>query len=620
MTRSTATSSLTTSKLATVTSPLWTLAALRKAYAEGSLTPRQLVADLRRRASDYREYNLWIYQLSEAELQPYLDALADKNPATTPLWGVPFAIKDNIDLAGVPTTAACPAFSYVPTVSASVVQRLIDAGAIPLGKTNLDQFATGLNGTRSPYGACRNAFAPDYISGGSSSGAAVAVALGLAVFSLGTDTAGSGRVPAAFNNLVGVKPTRGLISTQGLVPACQSLDCISLFALTCDDANQLLACSEGEDGPAGESGFNPFENQPGRYGLHQGALTLGVIDPAYITFFGDAAYAAAYDQTLNALAAQGVRLQTIDYQPFAAAARLLYEGPWVAERYLATRPLIELEPDALLPVIRQIIAPGGTLRATDLFRAQYQLAALRKQCDQQLDQVDALLTPTAGRCFTRQEMQQEPVFYNSQLGYYTNFMNLLDMAAVALPAGFTAQGLPFGVTLAGKAFSDRALLSVANRLQQHFGLTLGASAWPLPASSAAPVGNTQRIQLVVCGAHLQGLPLNWQLTQRQGRLEAITTTAPNYRLYALAGGPPSRPGLIRDDANGSAIDVEVWSLPSDQLGSFVANIPQPLGIGKLQLADGRWLSGFICEGYGIAGARDITDYGGWRAYLGACRT
>ncbi len=591
-----------------------TIATLHRAYQAGALTPEAVLKDIRRESAEYSHHNIWIHLLSESEVQPYLSALQHKAMDDAPLWGIPFAIKDNIDLANIPTTAACEAFSYTPTQSARVVQQLIDAGAIPIGKTNLDQFATGLNGTRSPWGACRNAYNDAYISGGSSSGSAVAVALGLAAFSLGTDTAGSGRVPACFNNLVGLKPSRGLLSASGMVTACRSLDCMTIFAHNTGDAHRVLCSAEGYDSHDAYSRHNPYPNRPRHYGRREGNITLGIIPESQLRFFGDSGYARAYQQTIEALTRAGIKLVEFDYQPFDEAARLLYEGPWVAERYLAAEQLISTRPDELLPVIREIIGPGGEPRATALFRAQYRLEALRQQCHPQLDAVDALLTPTAGRLFTVDEMLAEPIARNSQLGYYTNYMNLLDMASIAIPSAFTREGLPFGITLVGHAFEDRALLSLAARLRPLF---------PLPPAdpalsefeATAPVAGQRTIDVAVCGAHLEDLPLNWQLTERGAFLVERTQTAPRYRMYALSGGPPFRPGLIRDEERGAAIAVEVWRVPAHVFGSFVADIPAPLGIGKVELADGRWSNSFICEACGIDGAVEITALGGWRAYL-----
>lgn len=588
---------------------------LSAAYRSGELTPEGVLAQIQQQAEQYADHNIWLYRLSAAELQPYLAALAGKDPASTPLWGIPFAIKDNIDLAGVPTTAGCDAFAYTPSESAAVVQRLIDAGAIPVGKTNLDQFATGLNGTRSPHGACANAFDADYISGGSSSGSAVAVALGLATFSLGTDTAGSGRVPAAFNNLVGLKPSIGLLPTTGVVPACRSLDCVSIFALNCDDANAVLACAEGLDEADPYSRSNRYDNSGRHYGLRQGRLRLGRLRDAELKFFADDDFAKAYQHSLAALDALDIDWVEIDYAPFDEAARLLYEGPWVSERYLAIQSMMETQPEQVFPVVRDIIAGGRDPKATDLFRAQYRLNALKRTCWAQLEGLDALLTPTAGRHFTIAEMLEEPVRHNSELGYYTNFMNLIDWSAVALPTAFTTAGRPFGVTLSAPAFRDRSLLSIANRMQQQLALPQGALQLAPLATTNTATTPRERIQVAVCGAHLAGLPLNFQLTERGATLVEQTQTSAKYRFYALAGGPPYRPGLVRDEQAGFAVEVEVWSVPAEVFGGFVADIPAPLGIGKLELADGRWVSGFICEAAGLAGATEISQHGGWKAYL-----
>ena len=592
-----------------------TIPALKSAYANGTLTPEQLLTNIRQRAEEYTDYNIWIHLLSEQEQAEYLQQLQQKDPQTSPLWGIPFVIKDNIDLANIPTTAACEAFAFTPERSAQVVAQLIDAGAIPVGKANLDQFATGLNGTRSPWGPCKNSFNPDYVSGGSSSGSSVSVALGLASFSLGTDTAGSGRVPACLNNLVGVKPTRGMLSSTGMLPACRTLDCITIFTNDVDDANTVLGVAEGYDETDAYSRQNPFPNQTRHYGERTGSLKVGIIPDAQLEFFGDDAYAQAYRDTIAQLAQHDFTLVEIDYAPFEEAARLLYEGPWVAERYIATYPLIEDNPEAINPVVREIIAPGGQPKATELFTAQYRLNGLKQICDRQMAELDCLLTPTAGRAFTIAEMLDEPILRNSQLGYYTNFMNLLDLAAVAVPTQIATNGLPFGVTLVGPTFSDRALLSIAKRMSKYFDLPLGASSFKPEHLPAPEIGSTDYIDVLVCGAHLQGLPLNWQLQERGAILQAKTQTAPIYRMYALAGGPPFRPGLILDKEQGAAIEVEIWSMPADQFGSFVSGIPAPLGIGKVQIADGSYVSGFICEPYAIADAEEITSFAGWRAYM-----
>ncbi len=587
------------------------LAALAQAYQTTALQPLELLLQLRQQALALSDKNLFIYLLSEAEIQHYTEALAGRDPASLPLYGVPFAIKDNIDLAGVPTTAACPAFAYTPSVSAPLVQALINAGAIPLGKTNLDQFATGLVGTRSPYGEVPNAFVPAYISGGSSSGSAVALALGLVSFALGTDTAGSGRVPAALNNLIGLKPTKGLFSTTGLTPACRSLDCISLFTLNCDDAADLFDRLATFDATDAYARPNTYTNRRRFYGATPECFTFGLLQFAAGEISDDAQ--TAYTTAAEHLSAMGGKPVTLDFSPFAAAARLLYQGPWVAERQLATQGVAK---NAMLPVIQTILAGAEGQTAAHAFAAQYQLAALKRQCDQLLEGLDFVLTPTIPRAFTRAQIAADPIGCNSQLGTFTNFMNLLDYSALAVPATFNAEGLPWGVTLFSHPCQDVKLLNFGRALHQLSGLPQGTSQHAPPQHALTPMATPPGyIDLVVCGAHLNGQPLNWQLRERGATLKAATTTAKGYRLFALPDG--KRPALVRHPGTQAAIQVEVWTLPAHTLGTFVAAIPPPLGIGKTQLADGSWVTGFICEEQGLADAQDITDYGGWRAWLAA---
>ncbi len=589
------------------------LGALKTAYSDGSLRPRDLILALHKRAAGLQDaFKLFIHLLTPEELEPYLAALDGQSPAALPLYGVPFAIKDNIDLAGIPTTAACPAFAYVPAESATIVQQLIALGAVPLGKTNLDQFATGLNGTRSPYGACRNSLHPDYPSGGSSAGSALAVALGVASFALGTDTAGSGRVPAALNNLVGLKASKGLISTAGVLPACRTLDCVTYFTATALEASQLLALTVRLDARDAYSRANPLWNDASAFGKPRAGFRFGV--PAQLEFLGCHESPALFAATIEQLKAIGGEAVAIDFAPFLEAARLLYTGPWVAERYSVAGALIEEQPDAVLPVIRAVLEKAPAVTGVDTFRAQYRLQALKAECDRLLDGLDCILTPAYPRPVSLAELAAEPVQRNSDLGYYTNFMNLLDYAAVAVPAGFMQNGLPWGVTLFGRAFTDQYLLGLADALQRQHGLLLSGER-TLESPAPASLARHDRARVVVCGAHLDGLPLNWQLRLRGGRLLEATQSSPDYRLYALAGGPPYRPGMVRVADGGAAIAVEVWELPSSELGSFLTGIPAPLGLGKVQLADGRWETGFICEPYGLAGASDITAFGGWRAFL-----
>ncbi|WP_250517557.1 allophanate hydrolase [Caballeronia sp. INDeC2] len=588
------------------------LPALRAAYSEGRAEPRALIGALRARAAALNaDYRLFIHLLDDDEIEPYLAALDARDIDSLPLYGVPFAIKDNIDLANVPTTAACPAFEYMPERSATLVVRLIELGAVPIGKTNLDQFATGLNGTRSPYGRCRNSVLADYPSGGSSAGSSLAVALGVASFSLGTDTAGSGRVPAALNNLVGTKGTKGLLSTAGVVPACRTLDCVTYFTATASEASTLLALTAAYDPADAYSRVNPQWNDAAAFGK-VARFRFGV--PRQLEFAGCDESPALFANACSALEALGGEAVEIDFAPFLEAARLLYEGPWVAERYNVAGALMESQPDAVLPVIRDVLAKAPGATAVDAFRAQYKLQALKQRCDAVLADLDCVLTPSIPRAVTLAELERDPIGANSLLGHYTNFMNLLDYAAVTTPAGFMRNGLPWGVTLFGRAFTDQYLLGVADALHRKLAVPLVGGARQ-GNDAPARAARDDRMKLVVCGAHLAGLPLNGQLTARGARLVEATSSAPRYRLYALSGGPVQRPGMVRDEANGAAIAVEVWALPSAEVGSFLAGIPAPLALGKVELADGRWETGFVCEAHALEGAVDITQYGGWRAWL-----
>ena len=581
---------------------------LRSGYLAERFTPAEIVAQLVDRADRAEQRHIWINRLSREQVMSYVHALQQRRIDDLPLYGIPFAIKDNIDLAGVPTTAACPAYAYTPVRSATVVQKLLDAGAIPLGKTNLDQFATGLVGTRSPHGACRNSFNAEYISGGSSSGSAVAVAAGLASFSLGTDTAGSGRIPAAFNNLIGLKPSLGRISTRGVVPACRSLDCVSIFALTAADAAAVLNVAEGFDDE------DPYARRTGNAGIS--GLRFGIPRRDQLQFFGDSEYERLFAAAIARLEACGGECAEIDFAPFLGAARLLYEGPWIAERYAAVGMFLDAHPDEVLPVTAQIIAGGKEPSGVDAFEAEYRLRTFKRASEAAWAQVDFILTPTAGTIYTIAAVAAEPIGLNATLGYYTNFMNLFDLAGVAVPAGSRSDGLPFGVTLIGPRSTDRALLGLADTLHRSCAPTLGATEWPLSSSSPEPAALAAGyIALAVCGAHMQGLPLNPQLRDRGAYFLRRTRTSPSYRLLALPGGPPHRPGLIRVASGGAPIEIEIWALPREQWGSFVAGIPAPLGVGKVVLEGGGEVSGFICEGYAASGAADITAFGGWRAYL-----
>lgn len=596
--------------------PVGRVSTLLQRYARGELTPSQVVQAIHAHIINDEDH-VWIHKLPLDSLLRYAREVEAKEMASLPLYGIPFAIKDNIDLAGIPTTAACPEFSYLPEHSATVVQKLINAGAIPIGKTNLDQFATGLNGTRTPYGACRNAFNSDYIAGGSSSGSAVAVAKGFVCFSLGTDTAGSGRVPAAFNNLVGYKPTRGWLSTRGVVPACRSLDCVSVFTLTAEDAARVLAVAAGYDADDIYSRKQKMRHIDIGLPMH---FRFGVPSVTQRQFFDNVENARLFDEHIALLQALGGEAVEIDFKPFLEAARLLYQGPWVGERYAAIREFIKQNSEKVISPVREIIASAEQFSAADAYDSIYHLRMLKREADCIWNDVDCMVTPTAATIYTIQAMLQDPIHLNANLGYYTNFMNLLDYAAVAVPAGFQSDGLPFGVTLSAPAHQDYALLHLAARIQQAHALPLGATGIQDTAqldNNIFSATQSDQIRIAVCGAHLSGLSLNGELTARQGKLLACTKTSPDYRLYALSEEASGRPGMVHvnDGEQGYAIDVEVWAMPAVELGSFIAGIPKPLGIGTITLVDGEKVHGFLCEHYAVRNAIDISHLGGWREYL-----
>ncbi|NWA73631.1 allophanate hydrolase [Serratia proteamaculans] len=561
--------------------------------------------------------NAWLYLASAAQLEAQCQRLAQRLEAVAgdisrlPLFGVPFAVKDNIDVGGWPTTAACPEFAYQATADAGVVANLCAAGALVIGKTNLDQFATGLVGTRSPHGAVVNSFDSRYVSGGSSSGSASVVARGLTPFSLGTDTAGSGRVPAGFNNIVGLKPTKGWLSNQGVVPACRLNDTVSVFALTVADAALVAELAGGYDTADAYSRINPHTAPADLPAAPRFAV------PAQLEFFGDTQAERAFQRALAQLQRCGVTLETLDFTPFRVLAEQLYYGPWVAERTVAVEKMLSANPQAINPVVRGIVNNGLKYSACDAYKAEYLRAELARQIEQRLAPFDALVVPTSPTIRTLAEMEQEPVLFNSQFGTYTNFTNLADLSALALPASMRDDGLPAGITLVAPAWHDRALAAFGVRWQQAQDLPLGATGRPLPPSQSL-IPSIQHVRVAVVGAHLSGMPLNFQLTQRAAALVEQTTTAPCYRLYALANTQPPKPGLTKTE-QGAAIDVELWDIPLARFGEFVAEIPAPLGIGTLLLADGRRVKGFICEPWALQGATDITEFGGWRNYVASLK-
>jgi len=570
------------------------IASLAEAYRSRRATPAAVAERVHDVARMSAAGNAWIALVDREALLARARLLEEAGPAGLPLYGIPFAVKDNVDVAGLPTTAGCPSYAYVPERDATVVARLLAAGAMLVGKTNMDQFATGLVGTRSPYGACASVYDPAHVSGGSSSGSGVVVADGTVSFAVGTDTAGSGRVPAAFNGIVGVKPTRGLASTAGMVPAVRSLDCPSVFASDVDGARRVLAAMVGWDpadpgSRAAPPGRGPAAGAPRRLGV-PALASLGPLAPAHAE-----AWAAAVELA-HAVADEVVE---VDAGPIVEAGRLLYDGPWVGERYAAVGAFVAAGSDDLDPVVRTIVEGGAAWTAADMAEGRRRLGAIAAQAAPLWEACDALVLPTTPGHPTHAEVAADPLGVNADLGRFTHAANLLDLSAVAVPAGLRADGLPFGVQLLGPAFADARLLDLAARWE---------------AAAGAPAGAA--VDVAVCGAHLRGLALHHQLVALGARFVEETATAPRYRLFALPGGPPRRPGLVRAAA-GAAIAVEVWRMPVASLGRLTAAIPAPLAIGTVELEGGRTVRGFVCEGHATAGAEDVTAHGGWRAYLAA---
>jgi allophanate hydrolase len=589
------------------------LQSLRAFYAAGG-SPSAIVMEVYRRINALGDPGIFITLLDKATAIAAANALALDDRERLPLFGVPFAVKDNIDIADVPTTAACPGFAYQPAATATCVRRLLDAGAILIGKTNLDQFATGLVGVRSPYPIPRNAIDATLAPGGSSSGSAVAVAQGLVTFALGTDTAGSGRVPAGLNNIVGLKPTLGAVSTSGVVPACRTLDCVSVFALTVDDASVAYAAMAAYDAA------DPYSKSIAitTPGSATSQAVIGAPRAEDLRFFGDEAQVEAWRKALGVLESMGARLVSVDMTPFFETAALLYEGPWVAERHAAIAHVLARQPDIVHPVTRKIVEGANGFSASALFKAQYRLAALKRETSAIWKGITALAVPTTPVAPTLEALAADPITPNSRCGTYTNFVNLLDQAALAVPGPFRTDGRAAGVTFIAPAGSDGLLASIGRVFHRASAVTLGATGQPLSAadmdhSAALPNGF---IEIVVVGAHLSGMPLNHELTGNGGVFRRAVATAADYRFHALAGGPPKRPGLLRvADGTGAPVLTEVWALPPDGFGRFVQGIPSPLGIGTLRLADGTTPKGFLVEPEGLKEAEDISRFGGWRAYI-----
>jgi allophanate hydrolase len=590
-----------------------TVAAIVAAHRAGRQTPAQTVARSFQRIREHNDPAIFISLRNEKDAIAEAEALAaNKEASELPLYGIPVAVKDNIDVAGLPTTAACPAYSYTPTRDAVAVARLRRAGAIIIGKTNLDQFATGLVGVRSPYGIPTNPMRADLIPGGSSSGSAVAVSTGLVPLSLGTDTAGSGRVPAMFNNIVGLKPSLGLIPTAGVVPACRTLDCVSVFSLTVDDAVTAL------DAMAGPDRSDPFSRNRtlSRMSPFPTGLRLGVPRDGQLIFFGDKVQEAAYAEALEKWRALGATLVSFDLEPLYETARLLYEGPWVAERYLVIRNMLASSPDAIHPVTREITIAGSRLSAADTFAALYRLQALRRTAEHAFADIDALVLPTAPTAYSTAQVLANPIELNSRLGTYTNFVNLLDLCGLALPSAIRPDEIPFGITLLAPAGQDALLASIGRVFQAHTKLTLGAKGVMMPPLADLNLALTgDEIPIAVVGAHLSGMALNSELKTYGGRLLEATATAPDYRLYALPTTPP-KPGMLRVEAGaGTSIELEIWALQAAAFAKFVDAIPPPLSIGTVRLKDGRGVKGFIVEAADIGSAKDISAFGGWRSFV-----
>ena len=562
---------------------------LHRAWRDG-MSVDAFVAELVRRIDAADDPGIFIERFDAEEIAASFAALGSFDPVLKPLWGLPFVVKDNIDVAGHPTTAGCPAFAFDPPNDAFVVAALRRAGAVAIGKTNLDQFATGLVGTRTPYPVPRNAWDPALVPGGSSSGSAVAVARGLATFALGTDTAGSGRVPAALNGIVGLKPSLGVLSGIGVVPACRSLDTVSVFARSVGDAWHVLVNAAAHDPQ--DPYARPLACVPPPAAAWP--ATIGIPDRASLLEICAPATVASFDACIARLKAHGHRVREIEFTPFHQVAAMLYSSARIAERLQAPGKLLEHDPAALHPVTREVLSSGADYSAADAFAALDRLRELTRRCIAAMASTDCLCVPSVPDVCTLAQDEAEPVAANSRLGAYTNFVNLLDMCALSLPAGARADGMPASITFIAAAGRDATLAA------------LGA-AWERPDPAAELV-------IAVVGAHLSGMPLNHELTRLGARLVRPANTAPKYRLYALAGGPPARPGLVRG-SDGAAIALELWALPSARVGEFLAGIPMPLGLGTLELDDGERVKGFICEPAALAGATDVTRFGGWRAYV-----
>ena len=565
--------------------PKLTLSWIKNSYNSGELTPEELVEEIIKRSEEHKEYNIWITKPSMELIKPYLDKLKEKKTEDCPLWGIPFAIKDNIDLADVQTTAACSEYGYTPEKSAFVVERLIEAGAIPLGKTNLDQFATGLVGTRSPYGEVHNSLNPELISGGSSSGSAVAVALGEAAFSLGTDTAGSGRVPAALNCIVGYKPSLGAWSTRGVVPACASLDCITVFANSLDDAEAVNNAAGGYDKDCCWS--KEFDE------IHKKLPKKICLAKDGVEFYGPykKIYEEKWEKAVSRIKNLGIEIEYIDYSIFKKAASILYDGPWVAERWKDLGGFVEKNSSAVFPVTEKILRSGNKPEhtASKVFESMHQLQEY-KRITKEILKDSVLIMPTAGGTYSRDEVREDPIKTNSDMGLYTNHCNLLDMCAVAVPQDTKDKEIPFGITIFALAENEGTILETAEKFLNH-----------------------ETTTLAVCGLHMKGMKLESQIIELDGKFIERAETKDIYKMIKL-NTDPVKPGLIRENDNGKSFEVDLYDIPTEKMGEFLLNVKSPLAIGNVELKDGRIVKGFICESYVESEAEDISDYSSFIEY------
>ena len=563
---------------------------LKKRYQSKTLTPEALCKEIIKRAEADHEFNIWITPPSMEIIQPYLDRLNQLDPEQTPLWGIPFAIKDNIDLADVPTTAGCAEYAYTPTEHAAVVERLIKAGAIPIGKTNLDQFATGLVGTRSPYGETKNALSPDLISGGSSSGSAVSVARGLAAFSFGTDTAGSGRVPAALNRLVGFKPSLGAWPVKGVVPACASIDCVTVFTNSLSDVIMV------DEVVRGFQEADPWSRKiKRRTNLLPEKFLLLNEKPV---FFGPFAteYQKAWENAIDRIKRLSVPIEYIDGSYLSEAASILYDGPWVAERWSDLGAFITSNEQAIFPVTQTVLRNGSNpdYDAASVFKVIHKLQVFKQKAHQHLKNA-VLIMPTSGGTWTREQVRQNPIDTNSKMGLYTNHCNLLDLCAMAVPCEDAAENLPFGITLFSQFENEHFIFGLAD-------LFLNGVSSSVNKTSAL---------VAVCGLHMRGYPLENQMIEHGAVFVRLAKTAAKYKMIKLSTLPP-KPGLIQINGTGASIELELWEMPLSEIGSFATRIPSPLGLGKIELEDGTEVLGFVCEAMAAEDAEDISYTGGWR--------